>query len=94
MIIKHTKLTLYLLPVLLVSACSLTNEAGAPPHYFGNAVEQNIAAQVVNPDAPENNIAPEHIGRRIAIAQQRYLNDKVEQPAAVKTSSSSQSGGE
>ena len=89
----YTTLIALSLPLLAASACT-NEEVGAPPSYFGNAVEQNIAAQIVNPDAPEINEAPIHVGGRAAIAQQRYLLDEVEKPTATKTSDSEQSGGD
>lgn len=72
--------------LLSLASCTSMNEAGEPPHYFGNAVEQNIAAQIVNPDAPEENTAPEHVGARIAVGQARYVIDKVDHPKEVRTS--------
>lgn len=81
------------------------HEAGLPDFYaeeteakFGEAVRQNIAAQVVNPDAPEGVLTAS--GARTALAQERYEEDKVEKPKsdsplqATRPTGSGDSGGE
>ena len=90
---KNFKIRLsLLLSFLLLTGCA-GGTAGEPPPHFGNSVRQNIAAQVVNPDAPEDDEAPSHEGTRTTIAQQRYMVDKVEKPSATTTSSVQGSGG-
>ena len=57
----------------------------ASPHLgddFGQAVRQNIAAQIANPDAHYvGAIAPGSNGLRVAAAQDRYIKGKVIQPS-------------
>lgn len=71
---------------LLLMGCS-HEEAGKPPMNFGNSVKQNIAAQIVNPDAPNTNRSLVHNGSRTVLAQERYVSDKVEAAEAETTSS-------
>ena len=77
---------------LFLAGCSM-KPAGEPPLGFGNSVRQNIAAQTVNPDAPNTDDAPYHEGTRTSIAQHRYITDKVEKPGTTTTSSLQGSGG-
>lgn len=87
MIKKTEKLLTLLLILPVFTACtSIYEEAGAPPSYYGNAVEQNAAAQIVNPEAPQTDEPPIHVGSRIDAAQRRYLADKVEEPKSMTTS--------
>jgi hypothetical protein len=63
--------------------------AGAPVGIvrpeFGNAVNQNIAAETVNPAAP-NDKGPIAIdAKRAALQQNRYEADMVEKPADIGT---------
>ena len=74
-----------------LSACSTTTPIGLNNPDFGNAVRQNIVAQAVNPNAPEDVSPIEANGERAALAQERYLTDTVEAPVAI--SSTSISGG-
>lgn len=82
---------------LALSACA-TNEVGDPDIFspqsqrdFGKAVEQNIAAQTVDPDGAEGDV--EASGARVGSAQQRYRDDKVEKPRKIGTRQSGQSSG-
>ena len=72
--------------------CSTTAPVGVNRLEFGNAVRQNIVAQQVNPNAPENHGPIEANGERAARAQARYEADQVETPADFSTQSS-QAGG-
>ncbi len=54
---------------------------------FGNAVRQDIAAQIADPDAGRKaRPAPPSDGVRTALTQDRYQKDQVTQPAAAATS--------
>lgn len=84
------KLTLALSSALLLGACA--NHVGEPDFFqdqtqeaFGRAVNENIAAQTVNPNAPQG--ALEASGARAAAATVRYETDKVEKPKGIKTQS-------
>lgn len=78
---------------LVLSACTTApgaDEGGlraAPDAGFGNAVRTNIAAQTVNPEAPEEGATVSASGERAAIAADRYAKDKVKAPADPETSS-------
>lgn len=70
----------------LLGACagtdkSLSNsEAQTDPH-FGEALKRDMAAQIVNPMAPEGKTGPAPMdGQRAGLAQDRYAKDKVKQP--------------
>lgn len=53
---------------------------------YGQAVRQNIAAQVANPDARfVGAIAPGSNAARVAAAQDRYVKGRVIQPAGLAT---------
>lgn len=82
-------MTLLMLPLVLgsLAGCSRDPQAGMPPPHFGNAVNQNIQAQLVNPDAPESDEAPYYNGERAAMAQRRYVGDRSEAANASVTSS-------
>ena len=78
---------------LFISAFGLagcSHQVGLPDFYpaetearFGDAVRQNIAAQTVNPNAPDGELTAS--GARTAIAQERYEEDKVEKPSSAST---------
>ena len=55
-----------------LSACSTTTPVGLDYDHpeFGNAVRQNIVAQTVNPNAPEDDSPIEANGERAARAQE------------------------
>lgn len=79
----NTKNIAWLLLVLL-TACS--GQIGAPEisdspdrNHFGEAVSQNTAAQIANPEAPASRPL-EASGARAAGADQRYRADTVEKP--------------
>lgn len=61
---------------------------------FGQAVRQDFAAQVADPDAAYARKAlPASSGARAALAQQRYVKGQVTQPASSGTGALSSSGG-
>lgn len=84
--------------VSLIALSGCAHEVGLPDFYaaeteakFGDAVRQNIAAQTVNPDAPEGELTAS--GARTAIAQDRYEKDDVEKPKGASTLRVTASGG-
>lgn len=83
-----TKNIAFLVPLLLAACAS---EVGGPElastpdgSRHGEAISQNTAAQIANPDAPSAGSLSAS-GARAAIADRRYLTDKVEQPALPNT---------
>ncbi len=87
-----TQNALFLLgSLLLLTGCS--SQAGEAPASFGQAVNQNIAVQIVNPDAGETNAVPVYNGARAALAQKNYETGKTTTAVAPSTSSSSGGGG-
>ncbi len=72
----------------LVSACTQSSIRLSPD--FGNAVHQDIAAQIADPDAHyEGTPAPGASGERVGLAQKRYGTNQVIQPSATTASSRS-----
>jgi len=70
----------FLMPFM--AACTRADfvpEGTLSPH-AGEAVERNIAAQLVNPAAPSGDAAATMNGERAALAQDRYTKDQVKQP--------------
>ena len=60
---------------------------------FGNAVHQDVAAQIADPDAHyEGTPAPGSSGRRVGLAQKRYDTNQVIQPSTSTASSGSIGG--
>ena len=78
--------------LFFVCGCTHEQVAMAPDH-FGAAVNQNIAAQIVNPDAPNVNEPPVYDGERSILAQKRYATDKVEKPTPMNTADIGGGGG-
>ena len=81
-----TKGTLYLLVSLAPMLAACTNADFVPegtlwPH-GGEAVQHNIAVQLVNP-APSSEQAQAMNGERAQIAQDHYTKDQVKPPPAV-----------
>ncbi|MBW7850748.1 MAG: hypothetical protein H3C38_09655 [Rhodospirillales bacterium] len=69
-------------PALAACQGSVISEPG-----FGDAVNHNVAMQVINPDPhPGQEPAPEASGRRAADAMERYQSGKVIQPKPLNTS--------
>jgi hypothetical protein len=72
----------------LLSACTQSSLRISPD--FGNAVHQDIAAQIADPDAHyEGTPAPGSNGPRVGLAQKRYDTNQVIQPSATTASSRS-----
>ena len=72
----------------LVSACTQSSIRLSPD--FGNAVRQDLAAQIADPDAHyEGTPAPGSSGARVGLAQKRYDTNQVIQPSATTASSRS-----
>jgi type IV pilus biogenesis protein CpaD/CtpE len=60
---------------------------------FGNAVRQDLAAQIADPDAHyKGTPAPGSDGERVGLAQKRYSTGQVIQPAAVTASGAASIG--
>lgn len=75
---------------LALVACS-DRLVEAPP--LGGAVEQNMAAQIVDPNPDSTEIAPPLNGERNNAAQTRYEKGKIIKPEDVRTSSTGSTGG-
>lgn len=67
--------------VLLLQACA--TDVDNDPR-FGDAVRNNIEAQIANPNAPSGEPLTAE-GQKAAGAQERYTTDKVKQPRDVST---------
>jgi len=77
----------------LLCGCASDVPVGLPQSEFGEAVQHNVAAQIVNPMAPEDRGPLTFDGQRAALQQGRYLSDKVEKPVESSTNSAFQSSG-
>jgi len=61
---------------------------------YGVAVRQELSAQIADPDARYAGVPqPGSAAERVSLAQRRYANDRVIQPASTSTSSVSGGGG-
>jgi type IV pilus biogenesis protein CpaD/CtpE len=60
---------------------------------FGRAVQEDLAAQIADPDAAYKGPPPPSSGERAQLAQKRYQNDNVVQPVGASTLQSAQAGG-
>lgn len=60
---------------------------------FGRAVQEDLAAQIADPDATYKGPPPPSSGERAALAQKRYQADHVIMPANTSSGGSSSSGG-
>ena len=63
---------------LVLAACS--TPANTPRPEFGQAVRNNMAAHIVDPNPPESMELPPSDGVRRALMIQRYQADEVETP--------------
>jgi type IV pilus biogenesis protein CpaD/CtpE len=70
---------LVLVAGLALAACS--TPANTPRPEFGEAVRNNMAAQIIDPNPPANMELPPSDGVRRALMIQRYQADEVETPA-------------
>jgi hypothetical protein len=90
-----TKRSLYLLVSLapMLAACTSADfvPEGALWSHGGEAVQRNIAAQLVNPNPPGEQTLTMS-GERAQVAQDRYAKDQVRPPPNVMTSNSMGSG--
>ena len=73
-----------LLAGLLLAACN--GPANAPRPEFGQAVRNNMTAQIIDPNPPEDMALPPSDGVRSALMIQRYQSDEVESPLLPMTS--------
>ena len=69
---------------LVLAAC--TTPANTPRPEFGEAVRNNMAAHIIDPNPPETMELPPSDGVRRALMIQRYQADEVETPAVPTTS--------
>jgi hypothetical protein len=80
------------LAALTLVACAPVDE---PTPGFGNAVRQNMAAHIVNPDPhPDDMAPPEFDGARSGDASQRYREGKVKVPVPLNTQTFNNKGGQ
>jgi type IV pilus biogenesis protein CpaD/CtpE len=63
---------------LLLAAC--TTPANTPRPEFGQAVRNNMTAQIIDPNPPENMELPPSDGVRRSLMIERYQADEVETP--------------
>jgi hypothetical protein len=84
---------------LIVGACLTPLLSGCAQSWlrmspdFGNAVNQDVAAQIADPDAHyAGTPAPGSSGPRVGLAQKRYDTGMVIQPSSTTASSSSSIG--
>jgi type IV pilus biogenesis protein CpaD/CtpE len=63
---------------LVLAAC--TTPANTPRPEFGEAVRNNMAAQIIDPSPPADMTLPPSDGVRRALMIQRYQADEVETP--------------
>jgi len=63
---------------LVLAAC--TTPANTPRPEFGQAVRNNMAAQIIDPQPPESMELPPSDGARRALMIERYRTDQVEPP--------------
>ncbi len=76
----------------ILGGCTTSNLRLSPD--YGEAVRQDTMAQVADPDAHyAGTLAPGANGNRAALAQERYLKDRVIEPASTSTSTAAAGGG-
>jgi len=76
-------------PIVLVAGLALaacTTPANTPRPEFGEAVRNNMAAHIIDPNPPETMELPPSDGVRRALMIQRYQADEVETPPLPMTS--------
>ena len=73
-----------LLAGLALAACN--TPADTPPEDFGEAVYNNMAAHIIDPQPPESMELPPSDGVRRSLMISRYQLDKVERPREPTTS--------
>ena len=69
---------------LVLAACN--TPANTPRPEFGQAVRNNMAAQIIDPNPPADMALPPSDGVRRALMIQRYQADEVETPPLPVTS--------
>ena len=75
-------------PLVLVAGLALaacTTPANEPRPEFGQAVRNNMAAHIIDPNPPADMALPPSDGVRRALMIQRYQADEVETPALPTT---------
>jgi hypothetical protein len=77
-----------------LSACTTTEQEYNMSPDFGQAVRQDLAAQIADPDAKyKGTPAPGSNGARVELAQKRYSKGQVIQPTSVTASSDQSTAG-
>lgn len=72
--------------ILLLTACDHPAERPLSPN-FGDAVRQNLQAQIINPAPPSDLLPSTMSGERAASAMQRYREHRVIPPSHQSSSS-------
>lgn len=85
--IKFTQTTSIFVLGLFASACA--TEVGQAPEGFGASVNQNIEAQIANPDRLKTNEPIVSEGNRVQRAQSKYQKGDTETVETVDTQKSS-----
>lgn len=83
----------FLCSCLILAACANDRQVGLVQPGFGNALQQNLAGETVNPTAPADRAPLTMNGARAALQQQHYLTDTVEKPANIGTQSAGTGSG-
>src|SRR5579862_5982575 len=82
---------LVLLAVAGLTACSQSSLRISPD--FGNAISQDVAAQIADPDAHyQGTPAPGSNGARVGLAQKRYETNTVVPPSNLSASGNTSGG--
>lgn len=89
--IPYVRLTVVLASGIWLAACAQSEVRLSPD--FGQAVRQDMAAQIADPDAHYTGTpAPGTDGLRVGLAQQRYDKNEVIQPSSTTASSAGSIG--
>ena len=78
--------------LLIVLAGCTTEPVGVQYPDFGNAVRQNVAAETINPMAPNDKSALQAEAERAALAQRRYVTGTTK-PATITSTVAGVGGG-
>ena len=82
--------SLAVLGLLLVAGCSTeprsTKYILGPPVTFGEAVQHNMAAHIIDPTPTDPRVEPRADGQRARLGIRRYRTDEVEPPATTTVS--------
>jgi len=93
---NRSSLLVLLALVAPLAACTQTDllaDEGSPAPGFGETQRHNLAAQAVNPAAPDDKNPISMDGTRAELAQTRYQQGKVVQPSDVEIGAVGSTGG-